>query len=94
MASPIHRFDSVQQYCSQGRSTLTNRIAAGTFPQGFRVGAVVRGWFEHELDQWNAAVAAGASDDELRELCRRIVAARRRDVGDLIASVGAHGVPA
>ena len=76
MASPLHRFDSVQRYCALGRATITRRIAAGTFPQGFRLGAVMRAWFEAELDQLNRAVARGATDAELRELCRRIEAAR------------------
>jgi hypothetical protein len=55
---------------------------------------LVRGWFEHELDQWNRAIAAGATDDELRELCKRIVAARRVNVAELIESIASSEVPA
>jgi predicted DNA-binding transcriptional regulator AlpA len=92
--SRIHRLSSALERCALKRTTHHKRTVDGTFPVGFRIGPLVRGWFEHELDQWNRAIAAGATDDELRELCKRIVAARRVNVAELIESIAPNEVPA
>jgi predicted DNA-binding transcriptional regulator AlpA len=64
-------------YCgNMGKSTRHRRILAGTFPKGVTLGPQARAWFQDELDAWNAAVARGATDDELRALSAHIEAAR------------------
>ena len=35
-------------------------------------------WLEHEVDRHQAALAAGCTDDEIRELIRRMVAERQQ----------------
>ena len=35
-------------------------------------------WLEHEVDRWQAALAAGCTEPEVRELIRRMVAERQQ----------------
>ena len=60
-----------------GHSKLYSDIAAGTWPPIVKFGrASVQP--EHEVDAMLAAVAAGASDDELRRLVEELVRERAR----------------
>lgn len=59
------------------RSSTFRKIAAGLLPPPVRLGPNSKAWGEHEIDAIAAALLAGKSDAELRELVQRIVAARQ-----------------
>lgn len=57
--------------------TAWRLIKRGVFPEGIHLGPQTRVWPIRELDQWNAAKARGATDDELRELVKQMYATRK-----------------
>ncbi|MEZ5440001.1 MAG: AlpA family phage regulatory protein [Lysobacterales bacterium] len=68
-------------YSSSGigqRETVRKLEKAGLFPPRIMLSSRCAAWLEHEVDRRNAAVAAGCTDDELRELIRRMVAERQQ----------------
>lgn len=52
-------------------------IRLGLFTPPVKVGARASAWPRHELEAINAARLAGKSDDEIRELVRKLVEQRR-----------------
>lgn len=58
------------------RSTTWDRVRDGTLPPPIRRGSKWSRWPSDEIDRIEAAIVAGKSDDELRELVRELVAAR------------------
>lgn len=57
-------------------STWYDAIAAGLAPPGVRIGRHAVAWPLSELTVLNSARIAGKSDDEIRRLVARLVAAR------------------
>jgi prophage regulatory protein len=52
------------------------KVKAGLFTPPVKLTARSSAWPEHEVDAINAATIAGASDDAMRGLVRKLVAAR------------------
>lgn len=59
------------------RSTRYARIQDGLFPPPIRLGHRAAGYPDYEIESIQVARIAGATDDEIRALVRRLVAARR-----------------
>ncbi len=59
-----------------GRSSLYNAVNEGLFTPAVNIGIRSKAWPSHEVDAINAARIAGETDDEIRGLVRRLVAAR------------------
>lgn len=60
-----------------GRSTIYLRINQSLIPSPISLGANSVGWPEHEIDAIIAARVSGKSDDEIRLLVSKLVAARK-----------------
>lgn len=73
----IIRRPQVDRKRGTSKSSTYLDIQRGTWPPPIRLGARARGWLLHEADAVLRARAAGASDDELRALVKRLVAQRR-----------------
>ena len=58
-------------------ATFQVRIRAGQFPPPVKISERSSAWPEDEVDQTNAAMIAGATSDQLRELVRKLVAERK-----------------
>ena len=61
-------------HCSH--ASIYNAIKAGLFTTGVAIGQRSRGWPSDEVQAINAARIAGKSDDEIRELVKRLHAKR------------------
>jgi prophage regulatory protein len=59
-------------------STAYRHIAAGVLPPAVKLGPNTAAWLEHEIAAIDAARVAGATEDEVRELVARLVAARQQ----------------
>ena len=57
-------------------SNLYAEIAAGLMPPGVRIGRRAVAWPDYEIEAINRARMAGWSDDQIRDLVKRLVAAR------------------
>lgn len=57
-------------------ASIYNEIHAGLFTTGVAIGQRAKGWPDYEVDAINAARVAGKSDDEIRELVKRLHAKR------------------
>lgn len=55
-----------------GPSTWHEGVAAGIFPGGIKRGSRWSRWLASEVETVGKALAAGASDDELRRLARKL----------------------
>jgi prophage regulatory protein len=74
----ILRRPAVEAETGEGRSTLYERMAQGLFPRPIKiVGSRSVGWPAGEVRAINAARIAGVSEDEMRSLVDRLVAARK-----------------
>jgi prophage regulatory protein len=60
----------------RSKTTIYQDIADGVFPPPVQIGERCSAWVEDEVDQVRAARAAGASDAEIRQLVKQLVAAR------------------
>ena len=58
------------------QSTLRTRIIEKLYPPPINLGARAVGWLSHETEAVIAAIAAGHSDDEIRELVAQLVEQR------------------
>ena len=76
MAIRMLRGPLATERTGDSRSGLHRKVQAGLFPPPVKIGERASAWPEHEVDAVNAARIAGKSDDEIRELVRRLVAAR------------------
>lgn len=77
MATAILRLPSVLNKRGRSRSAHYLDIHEGLFTPPVPIGSRAVGWPENEVDAINAARIAGKSDCEIRELVRRLVAARK-----------------
>ena len=79
MANTILRLPSVKAETGIARSTLYLRISQGLWPEPVQIGARSVGWPAREVAALNAARIAGRSDNEIRQLVRDLVAARKQE---------------
>lgn len=57
-------------------STLRTRIIDGLYPPPINLGARAVGWLAHETEAVIAAIAAGQSEGEIRELVKQLIKLR------------------
>jgi prophage regulatory protein len=74
----VNRRPEVERRTGQGRSSIYAAIADGLFPPPVKIGARAVGWISHEVDAINAARAAGKTQDEIKDLVKRLVADRAK----------------
>ena len=72
------RLPRVKHCSALGRVSIYDGAKKGIFPPPVKIGARASAWLEHEVEAVNAARAAGKSDDEIRELVAKLVAARSK----------------
>lgn len=58
-------------------SSLYQAMQDGVFPRPVRIGLRAVAWLDHEIDAVIAARAAGKSQDEIKALVEKLVAARK-----------------
>jgi prophage regulatory protein len=78
-ATVILRLPDVKTVVGLSRSTIYLRVADGSFPKPVNLGGRAVGWPAHEVAMVNAARIAGRSDADVRDLVRKLEAARRLD---------------
>ena len=61
-----------------GLTQIDDQEAAGLLPRRFTLGKRAVGWAEHEVDAVIAARADGRSEDDIRRLVERLIAARAK----------------
>lgn len=71
------------------RSSEYRAREAGLIPPPLRLGPRAVGLPRHEVDIMIAARVAGKSDDEVREIVARLVAARQIDIDAMLEGAGA-----
>ncbi|SET70045.1 transcriptional regulator, AlpA family [Nitrosomonas marina] len=71
------RCSDVEERTGYSRSTIYNRIAEGLLPEPVKIGIRASAWPDFEINAINAALVAGKSDEEIRALVARLVAARK-----------------
>lgn len=72
----LHRIRALCARIGFGRSTVYERIADGTITPPIRIGPKWSAWPSDEIDALLDARIAGWSDDQIRELVKRLVAER------------------
>ena len=72
----IQRKTEVAQQMGICLSTLRTRIIEGLYPPPVSLGARAVGCLAHETDAVIAAIAAGQSENEIRNLVQKLVALR------------------
>lgn len=77
MVATIHRLPVVKSKTGLSRSTIYLQISQGLWIKPIRLGARAVGWPSHEVAALNAARIAGKSDEEIRELVLKLLAARK-----------------
>lgn len=77
----IDRLPAVRAKCGLSRSAVYQAIARGAWPRPIRLGPRSVGWPASETTAILRARVAGRSDEEIRELVRRLEAARRHADG-------------
>jgi len=70
------RFPEAAAARGLSRSTCYQQVARGLMTRPVRVGHRAVGWPASEIEAINAARIAGKSDDEIRELVRKLEAQR------------------
>lgn len=60
----------------KARSTVWDDVREGTLPAPVRRGSKWSRWPSGEIDRIEAAITAGATDDELQALVRELIEAR------------------
>ena len=53
-------------------ASVYNAIRSGLLPTGVAIGQRARGWPDHEIDLINMARVAGRSEEQIRQLVRRL----------------------
>lgn len=76
MTHSIHRLPSVKAESGLSRSTLYLRIAQGLWTKPVSLGGRSVGWPAREINKLNAARIAGKTNDEVRELVKKLEAER------------------
>ena len=74
----ILRWPAVMQATGRSRASLHNDIKRGVFPTPIKIGPNAAGVPEDEVGAVNAAKIAGATEDEIRALVRRLIEARKQ----------------
>ena len=69
-----------------GKTMTNDHIKDGLFVPFFSVGGRAVGCFESEINAINAAKAAGKSNDEIRELVKKLIAKRSEIVADYLSA--------
>ena len=77
MVTAILRLPAIQLESGYSRSTIYLRISQGLWPRPVHLGARAVGWPASEIEALNTARIAGRSDEEIRALVARLVAARK-----------------
>ena len=77
MGTAILRLPAIQLESGYSRSTVYLRICQGLWPRPVHLGARAVGWPASEVEALNAARIAGRSDEEIRALVAKLVAARK-----------------
>jgi prophage regulatory protein len=75
-AATIIRFPEAAAARGLSRSTCYQQVAQGLMSRPIKLGTRAIGWPREEIDAINAARVAGQSDDEIRQLVRRLEAQR------------------
>lgn len=70
------RLPQLQQRLPLSRSTIYQMIADGQLPASIPLSRRCVAWPEDEIDQWSAAVAAGATTKQLTALVEQCAQAR------------------
>lgn len=76
MAQRILRRPAVEAITGDCKSGLYAKSAAGLFPSPIKIGPRASGWPENEVSAVQAARIAGKTEIEIRELVKRLHAAR------------------
>lgn len=76
MLNTIFRLPSVSAETGYSRSTIYLRISQGLWPKPISLGPRAVGWTSYEVKQLNAYRIAGKSDDEIRQLVKKLEADR------------------
>ncbi|WP_394808123.1 helix-turn-helix transcriptional regulator [Nitrosomonas sp.] len=84
MVTTIHRLPVVKSETGLSRSTIYQHITQGLWIKPIRLGARAVGWPAHEVAALNAARIAGKSDEEIRELVLKLIAARKSFAKEVI----------
>ncbi len=77
MVTAILRLPAIQLESGYSRSTIYLRIAQGLWTRPVHLGVRAVGWPAREVEALNAARIAGWSDEEIRALVTRLMAARK-----------------
>lgn len=76
----ILRLTSVRKLAGISRSTLYLRISQGLWTKPVKLGFRSVGWPDYEVSAINAARISGKSDGEIRDLVKKLEAARKAAV--------------
>ena len=77
MTHIIQRLPAVKSESGLSRSTIYLRISQGLWTKPVSLGSRAVGWPSGDVAAINAARIAGKSDDEIRALVAKLVAARK-----------------
>jgi prophage regulatory protein len=77
MTNMILRLPAAKSESGYSRSTIYLRISQGLWTKQVSLGPRCVGWPAHEVAALNAARIAGKTDEEIRELVRKLEAARK-----------------
>lgn len=70
------RIDVVRHKTGGSKSTVYNQVGDGLLPGSVAMGPRMAAWPENEIDAVVRARIAGKSEDEIRQLVARLMAAR------------------
>jgi prophage regulatory protein len=77
----IQRRNDVLNQLKISRSNLYTKINQGLWPAPIQLGARAVGWLSNENEQVLAAMISGQSQDEIRELVKRLIKDRQQFKG-------------
>ena len=77
MEFQMWRLPRVIEARGKGRESTYNDVRRGLLTPPVAIGARAKAWPSHEVEAINSARLAGKSDDEIRALVARLIAARR-----------------
>lgn len=74
---PLLRCPELRRVTGKGRTANYDDVKVGLLPPPVRIGSRAVAWPQPEVEKIVAARAAGATDDDIRRLVKRLVADRR-----------------
>ena len=77
MCNTLIRLPNVLRQRGKSRSSHYGDIQQGLFTPPVKIGARASAWPDNEVEALNAARIAGKSDDEIRDLVKKLIASRR-----------------